>query len=338
MHAMLAMTANEHLLELAPCNLPVLRHLRYDGGGFGVPMAEFAPEDQAILRTLYEGVQGFHTAWRARRNDPDQSFLDARLRDLGADAFLAAAQRLGDATVARGARNLIRKVVHDVRGGGLTVLIGTAKMVRMGYRDVNGVKTCASLARDHAKIMRNALTDIDTPVRDAEEAANPHGIGHFIDKWTDTHIQVEDRAVHVSLRCDFTGNISARCLETSAIDRILYNYINNAARFSADGEVVMTIVPVGDELVRWVVSNAVTAKQRHWLGLKVGADLRPLFRGGVTNGGHGIGLSNCADFLAASFGLRAPQEAVERGYLGAKVIEDQYHAWFHWPVLLPSAS
>lgn len=45
-----------------------------------------------------------------------------------------------------------------------------------------------------------------------------------------------------------------------------------------------------------------------------------------------MGLTGCADFLAAGFGV-----AVDRGYLGAKMVGDRYCAWFHWPVYVPSA-
>ena len=53
--------------------------------------------------------------------------------------------------------------------------------------------------------------------------------------------------------------------------------------------------------------------------------------GGITRGGHGIGLSSCTDFVAASFGT-PPQNAIGEKYVGAKVVDDTYYTWFHWPI------
>ena len=330
------MLTSQSLLDLTSTELPVLRDYRYDGGGFGVPMAEFAPEDQSILRHIYDSVQGLHVAWH--RHEESEADLENRLKQFAAEDFLETALRLGVASAKRGKSPMARKAVHDVRGGGLTVLIGTAQLLDLGIPHGSQLKACVSIARDHAKIMRNAISDIDPATRDADEAAKPHGIKHFLDKWEDAEVRIADKAIRVAVRCEFDGDISARCLETSAIDRILYNYVNNAARFTNDGLVAMTIFSVGKEVVRWVVSNSIGSEQRAWLEANVGADLKPLFRGGMTHGGQGIGLSNCADFIAAAFGLKTPADAIERAYLGAKVVGDHYHAWFHWPTYTPPTS
>ncbi|MBN9122327.1 MAG: ATP-binding protein, partial [Planctomycetes bacterium] len=68
----------------------------------------------------------------------------------------------------------------------------------------------------------------------------------------------------------------------------------------------------------------------------LGPDLVRLYEGGVTRGGNGVGLASCADFVAAAFGVTA-SEAVAEGYLGARVDGNEYHAWFHWPALPPTA-
>jgi hypothetical protein len=126
--------------------------------------------------------------------------------------------------------------------------------------------------------------------------------------------------------------VCARGLEASALQRVLYNHLNNAAHFAGSGEVTLDIFPVGSAgLVRWVVTNDVTARQRAWLERSTGGDLRDLYRGGPgEDGRERLGLALCAEVVAACFGLEDPWEAVEKGYLGAR-LSDGYHAWFHWP-------
>lgn len=51
-----------------------------------------------------------------------------------------------------------------------------------------------------------------------------------------------------------------------------------------------------------------------WLTNTVGTDLQPLFRGGLTRGGHGIGLASCTEIVAEAFGLDQGK-AIESGYL-----------------------
>jgi hypothetical protein len=192
------------------------------------------------------------------------------------------------------------------------------------------------LARDHAKMMRNALHDLDIPIRMADESAKLHPITDFVDKWNGLTMQIGLNEVQFMAESSFDGFVANRCLETSAVDRILYNYINNAARFTVDGRVNLHIIPINDGLLRWAVINTVSDDQQARLRDKVGVDLDKLFLGGYTRGGHGIGLSSCADFVASSFGLADGASAVAEKYLGAKVADGRYYAWFHWPAYIPS--
>lgn len=136
----------------------------------------------------------------------------------------------------------------------------------------------------------------------------------------------------VAVRCSFAGAVSARCLETASIDRVVYNLVNNAARFAADRAVTLWVFPVAPGLTRWVVENRIAPDQAAFLTDRVGGDLGRLFAGGVTRGGTGVGLANCAEIVADCFGLESPGEAVGRGYLGAAAVNYTYRAWFHWPV------
>ncbi|QJW97051.1 histidine kinase [Frigoriglobus tundricola] len=322
------------LHDLAPTTLPNRRSERFDGAGYEVPLTRFDPADREILEHVYQTVNGLPQLWYPMRDAPDYPALEEYIRRVGRGPLLADAGRLGRALAGDAA---VRKAVHDVRGGGLTVLLGTADLLGLVPGDRDLIRRCVDAARDHAKIMRNLFPDLDPVVRAADEATKAHGIDHFTAKWDGMATRGPAGPVSVGVRCAFAGAISARCLETSSIDRVVYNYVNNAVRFAAGGAVTVWIFPVAAGLTRWVVQNAIAPDQAAFLGERTGADLGRLFAGGITRGGTGVGLANCAEIVADCFGLSSPTEAVARGYLGAATRDTDYYSWFHWPTYEPGA-
>jgi K+-sensing histidine kinase KdpD len=332
------MNVSSELMTLAPTDLTVYRTERYDGGGFDVSLTQFAPEDIARVMQLYSAVKKIYDLWLYMKDAPNYELLRQQIVTLfGSEQFLTSMQAIGVATYAlKTPSPVIRKVVHDIRGGGLTVLTGTVYLLKESPDPhPEDIENTVLVARDHAKLMRNAIFDLDPTVRQADESTKVHPIDDFVHKWTGATFKIADKPVEIEVNCTFSGSITNRCLETSAIDRILYNYINNAARFTADRRVTLHIFPTGGSLVRWVVGNSLTLDQQRWLDETTGSDLKQLFMGGLTRGGHGLGLSSCADFVAASFGL-TPSQALDEGYLGVRVIDAHFLAWFHWPAYQPA--
>ena len=297
-----------------------------------------AAADRILVRQVYDAV----LAVAAERPEvparpPDDPAFVARVGAVAAAAFVRTAQALGEATARTAASPLVRKVLHDIRGGGLTALVGTAGLLAFGPPDPDLLLTCGRLARDHCKIVRSALPDLDPPRRANDERLNYHGVEKFVATWDGATVREYGRAVTVAVSCAYRGGVAASCLENAAVDRVLYNHVNNAARFAADGRVALTVFGVGGgRVIRWVVSNAVAPEQREWLAAAAGAGLGALYAGGVTRGGSGIGLASCRDFVAAAFGLPSAAAAVAGGYLGARLVGDDYHAWFHWPAFVPT--
>lgn len=327
------------LRSLAPTHLRIEREDRYDGGGFSIALADLAAADAAQIRRIYDALQTISTAWDEMRDAPDSDRMVAQMAIFDDKLFLEAIQNVGIATYEEnGSTPALRKALHDVRGGGLTSLIGYAQLLprlaARGQLTPDRLKQIAFLARDHAKMMRNIFTDLDVARRQADEAEKLHHIDEFTRKWDNFVYESGARRVSVAATSDFDGYITNRCLETSAVDRILYNLVNNAVRFAADTAVSLTIFPVSDTLTRWVVANKVSARQKAWLANNVGDDFSQLFRGGLTRGGHGVGLSSATDFVASSFGLEA-DAALARRYIGAALHDHTYYAWFHWPVYMP---
>ncbi|WP_040891012.1 ATP-binding protein [Zavarzinella formosa] len=321
------------LAAIAPDVLPNRRPARFFGCGFEVPLPRFDHVDQVLLDRIYQAVHGLPLRWRETEGSRDLAAMEDLIRQTAGPALLADALQLGRKTTAAGLEDeAIRKATHDIRSGGLTVLMGVAQMLAVSPGDEDLVRMAVDAARDHAKIMRNLLPDIDPAARADDEKAKAHGIAHFADKWSGCAVRQGEREAVVEVRNTFGGDISARCLETSSIDRVVYNYVNNAVRFAADGRVILWIFPVGTDLVRWVVQNRVDSDQAAFLA-SAAPDPARLFAGGVTRGGHGVGLANCAEIIAACFGLDSPAEAVTGGYLGAAMDGPEYLCWFHWPAI-----
>ena len=326
------MQNQEIYLSLASTHLKINRQERYDGGGFTVSLNALAPEDVSLVLRLYQSLKGVYDLWLYMGLSPNYPLLRTHLRQFCTTEFIMAARAIGVATYTldQPAPEL-RKACHDLRGGALIPLVGYAKLIPRLPEDDNLVRKAVFLARDHAKMMRNILPDLDTAIRAADESLKLHSIREFVDKWHELTVEIGSKRVKVLAQSDFECYITNRCLESSAVDRILYNYINNAIRFSAGEYVHLKVIPINNSLVRWVVENELTDTQNAWLQETLGDELHGLFQGGYTRGGQGIGLSSCTDLVAASFGVSS-DEAIKEQYLGATVRNNIYYAWFHWPI------
>lgn len=316
-----------------------LRADRYMGQDLDALMSVLSAADRARTRLLYEYAKSVHLCWTAMRDAPDWAVLRARVLTILQPPLRTAAQDLGRDAMTRledsdaGASPALSKVLHDLRGGALMSLQLYAHMAEWDT-DPAHLRGAAHLARDQAKIMRNALPDLDPDVRSADEAEKPHFMHTVVEKWHGFRFEsVAHQPGQVTVSCEYDGLLASCCLEASAVDRVVYNYINNATRFSAGPSIRMEILPIADHTVRWIVANPITHDQAQWLRRETGGDLSQLFRGGLTRGGSGLGLSNCADFVAAAFGLPDVDAALEGRYLGALVEDGWYLAWAHWPAL-----
>jgi signal transduction histidine kinase len=112
--------------------------------------------------------------------------------------------------------------------------------------------------------------------------------------------------------------------------------INNAARHTADGRARFFVTTVGSgrmQSAKFAVANAVKPEELRQLEERFTGSYAPLFDGGFTIGGTGVGLSVVAQIVANSYGLEHPGEAAAQGYVGATVKEGEFLVWAHWPVV-----
>lgn len=333
----LSASRNQALTSHLPSQFRNLRAQRYRGEDFDVSLSALSPVDQQHIRLLYGFVKTLHLRWLDMRDNPDWDALRTMLAAILLTPLSTAAKELGLDSMTRCLQgevsHTLGKVLHDLRGGALAPLQLYARMCEWD-NDPLYLRNATFLARDQAKIMRNILPDLDPEVRSADEAEKPHFIQAVVDKWDHFRFERAGMAAGlVDVGCSYSGLLASCCLEASAVDRIVYNYMNNAIRFTAEPFISLEILPVGDNAVRWMVANPITSDQSEWLKQNTHGDLSNLFRGGLTRGGNGFGLSNCADFVAAAFGLPDINAALEGKYLGAVEEDGWYVAWAHWPAL-----
>ncbi len=345
------------LLALAPTQLPNLRVARYRGDGMGVRMADLTTDDARHVRRLYGALATLLGQLRealcipAGDGTAPGGFSNGSpdVQDASAECIAAAMKVLVQTandpnwresiSAARALRGpaargdeMQRQAIHDIRGGALAALSLTIDLA--GHRRVStaDVVRVFYLTRDHLKIVRNAVEDIDVAARQRDMSQREHGAYLLFEKWTSAeHRQPDDRTALVNVYTTYEGPVSQRCLEFSALDRVLYNLMNNAVRFASDGVVDLHLNAI-DENLRFVVANRITEEQRSTLRGRYPKELGKLYLGNFTTGGEGVGMTICAAFVANAYGLSNAKKAVEGAYVGAELLDDAFVAWFHWPV------
>lgn len=332
---------NSALTALAPFPLRNFRRDRYRGENERVPLALFVEADQLLLRRIYDRLlQAFlELDPRAVPLPARSANLDRQIRDGLWGTLIALFRQLGAATLSRpapgpGAGDL-QRALHDLRGGAACALVYAIDLFALEPGRVEGIEGLFFLIRDHLKIMRNCVAELDPARFEADASPLDHGAPLLAEKWSGAELNAGQGPVRIEFSSAYQGVVCASCLEFSTLDRVIYNLINNAARFSADGVIRFTLLPLpvgnpGD--IRFVIVNRLTAAHRATLAERFGGNLTALFGGGFTTGGHGLGARISADLCAQAYGIAGFGEAAAGGYFGARLLGDDFVAWFHWPV------
>ncbi|HMQ30273.1 MAG TPA: hypothetical protein PKD53_06065, partial [Chloroflexaceae bacterium] len=258
--------------------------------------------------------------------------LPARCAELEWDKLLRRVRDLAPPQDGGGTR--LRQVLHDLKGGALQALAVYLQLAAHGLVGPAQLHRMFFLARDQLKIMRNCVADLDPAGAARDGAHRLHSVALLEEKWSAGEHRLGGGQARVVVHSEFAGDIAERCLEFAALDRVLYNLINNATRHSADGRVDLWIRPVGPgpASLRFVVANAVTPEQRRAVEARFPGGPGGLFEGGFTTGGAGLGMRICADFVCNAYGVPGVAQALAEGHLGAAFLAGRFVAWVHWPV------
>lgn len=300
----------------------------------------FTAEAQTVIRDVYRILGEVRQIVQQYRETPEAGF--AALRQLVTrarwDDLIYRVGFLNVVAQTSGADSAISdKVIHDLRGGALQALAIQLYFIAAGMTEPRDLVQMFYLVRDHMKIMRNALPDLDPEQYALDRSDKLHNVALLIEKWQDAALRVEARdLVHVQVMTNFDGSIATRCLEFSALDRVLYNLMNNALRHTTTNEIGLAMLPLPPDKatnLRFVVANRVSAEQQLRLREQYSDNLGNLFQGGFTTGGTGLGMRICADFVRKAYGLAEIEQGVREGYLGVTLLDDYFLVWFHWPLV-----
>lgn len=329
------MTADESYYALAPTELANHRVRRYQGDDLCLPITAFTAGDAQRLRQIYGFLEELLAVLTPAGDQPatPAPFL-ALLKRQPPEDVVALAIQLGRESYAADPSPRMAKTIHDLRGGGLTPLLGQLQLAHAFGLEGAPLTTLYFLTRDHLKIMRNALLGLDDEQRERDLLPKLHGTDLIVEKWQGSTVQSQGRAVRLEVDCRQQTAISECCVEFGALDRILYNLLNNAARHAAGDAVRLVVLPVpeaaGDNL-RFILLNDVSAKDRQYLG---SIDISTLFDERTSTTGSGYGLAIVKEFVSHAFGLQSDSDAVRGGYLGARLLPASFAVWFHWPRVL----
>lgn len=324
------------LAALAPTSLPTYRQERYQGDAMDVPLDAFEPEHRVLLQQMYALLVQLRQLSDPRQSQPSgMAEIQQVLREREWKRLLDGMRTVTLLPAAPIDPLRASQVLHDLRGGALQAIVLLLGLVDLGLTNDQDLLRLWLLSRDHLKIFRNALAGIDPEGSALDQADNLHHIDLILEKWQQAIYALADAKATIHVDCAFDGYVAERCLEFAALDRILYNLINNAVRHSLDGEVALALLPLPAEnpsQLRIGVANRLTEAQHLRLNQLVNGDPKRLFAGGLTIGGSGHGLRICADFVQRAFGLRQLDLALAMGYLGVSVPDDRIIFWVHWPV------
>ena len=310
--------------------------------------------DMEHLHLLYRALTGCYDTWMEGRPDPDWAALATRIRAFGEPPLRTALEALGQSTLAADdVPPLLRQAFHDLRGGAFFALRLYGVLLADEEPSEELVQPAVFLARDQAKLVRSLVPSIDPEGyrKDREERA--HGMRELVDKWSGFHFPPGESGpplggsgqpsgesaqviapVVVEVTTRWRGELAARCLEAAALDRVIYNLVNNAARFTTDGRVQLLVEAVSHVTVRIAVRNALGSDDADWIGSETRGQTAELFLGGSTRGGVGLGLQSAAVVVARAWGQVTPDEAVDSGVVGAHVGDGVFTSWFFWPAYL----
>jgi hypothetical protein len=316
---------------LAPQELPSYRTLRYLGDDLCISLQSFTSADQGEILWLYSFLQRLFAA-TASGLHPHRSSVGALLEEVSVDELLTRTRSLGIASHQANPSQRLVEAVHDLRGGALTALLGHLQLFLLD--PTIPLEPISFLTRDHLKIMRNVLVGLDDLKREDDLLPKMHSTDLIVEKWDGAIWNHDGREICLKVNCVRSTAIASCCVEFGALDRILYNLLNQCSRRSTDGTIELTILPIPEDSahsLRFVVLNPATVTDP---ALRPGeADAMVSSARSKFSDDAATELAITAEFVSNAYGLAGPQAAFTEGYVGYRLLQDQSVSWFHWPIV-----
>lgn len=138
----------ESLRQLAPLHLENRRPRRYKGDDLCLDISVFEQVDEHAIRDLYAFLQRLLTAVSEGSDAIRRSAVLELLRERSPDDLVAMATPIGSASYRTKPSPLLAKTVHDIRGGGLTPLLGQLQFLKTDHSP-EAIHALYFLTRDH---------------------------------------------------------------------------------------------------------------------------------------------------------------------------------------------
>ncbi len=321
------MISSAVIAQLAPSRLENHRSSRYRAEEQAIALGSFTTEDREVVVALYavlrelDGVLGVEGAI-----DDPAPLLDFVARHPVSE-LVRRVQRVG--TQARGDAHLT-EAVHDIRGGALSALFVHLARVGRARFETATARGLFIMVRDHMKMMRNVVLDLDPAARERDLSFRPHSLGDLAGAVREFTATVDEQPVVVEVECTDERVIAESCVECSAIDRVAYNLMNNAARYTDRPAISAWLVTSTSDL-RVAIANSISAPRRAVVADVLDKDPASLF-GSFTTSGSGHGLRIVSELVSRAYGVARTETLIREGYVGAKIIDETFVTWFHWPL------
>lgn len=310
---------------------------RYQGTHAAIGVGDLPEADRAAIAELYQRLHTLYEVLTPYLDNPTPVALHEAVRSFVASEdwrrLRALAFGLGTAP---GASVHVQHAYHDIKGGALSALVLQLDMLAQGMLRDGELDRIFLLVRDHLKILRNAVRDLDPEGYARDLQTKRHAASLLTTKWDHRRHRVEGNEAVVHLHSRFQGDIAERCMEFASLDRVLYNLVNNATRHALlEPRVDVMLAPVADggtTQVRIAVANRIPLAHGKVLRQRFGgSDVSGLFLGGYTTEGSGLGMRIAAEFVSRGYGLLKVKDAIAQHYVGAHCEGRVFIAWFHWP-------
>ena len=316
----------ETISKLAPPKLENHRTTRYRAEEQAIELSAFGAESSPVVVSLYEFLSELASIVGSDQDLEDAAPLTAFAARHDVGELLHRLRRLR----ADDEGDHLAEALHDIRGGAMTALfVQLSRLARVPYRP-EMARALSIYARDHMKMMRNVVRDLDAAARARDLELLPHSLGDLARALAEFTATVDDQPVVVDVSCTSVAVIADSCVECAAIDRVVYNFLNNAARYADQPRISSWLVALESDL-RVAVANSISPAQRDVLVELLAKDPNALF-GSFTTSGSGHGLRIVSELVGRAYGLVSTEALTEGGYVGAKVVEDGFVGWFHWPL------
>ena len=168
-------------MGLAPEGLERRRATRYRADEVAVPLASFAAEDRETMMALYGALSQLHAVLQTGPAHQGPGPVLEFVVQQGFDQLIRRVQRLGRETHDR----TLAVIVHDIRGGALNALALQLSRIGPGAFDPSITASVAFLVRDHRKMMRGLVADLDPAARARDLEMIPHSLSTLVEALRD---------------------------------------------------------------------------------------------------------------------------------------------------------